>query len=191
MDMTHSDISPSPIIKTLGKNDTNPILAYDHQKDTLLFISSESDHIYNIPGANIKATSLIASLPQKLRQVTAARVIGDFLYMVTYESDAQLSRIQISKRFCNNFCGTYGYCSTPPNLCSCASGYTLNVTASSSDPNTCVPKHEVDINNSIINERGAAIALGILFFIAFIAAVAGWIMWWRARQSHYHNVPNL
>jgi len=189
MEMKYDDhISPNPALKILGKNDTNPILSYDSNNNNLLFISAESDHIYQIPGSNIKASPLIASLPPKLRQVSAARVFGDWLYMVTYEPDAQFARIQLSKRFCNNFCGTFGYCVAKPNICGCATGYTLNITSSTNDTNTCVPKHEVDINTTINNERGVAIALGILFFIAFFAAVAGWIMWWRARQSHYQVV---
>jgi len=181
-----SDFAPSPVYKYLTHNDTNPILTYDANTDSLLFSSSDFDHIYKIPGSKIDTPNPpIATLPPKLKSVSSSIVINDFLYLVTFEPDAQLGRIQISTLFCNKFCGTHGYCSGQ-NLCLCAQGYAFNATTVGN--NTCVPKHEVDIVTNIINERGVAIALGILFFIALIAAVAGWVMWWRSRKSQYSQV---
>jgi len=182
-----SDFAPSPVYKNLAHNDTNPILAYDKITDSLLFSSSDFDHIYKIPANKIDTPNPpIATLPLKLKSVSSSIVLDDFLYLVTFEADAQIGRIQISNHFCNRFCGTYGFCSGQ-ELCLCAPGYAFNSTVPGAN-STCVPKHEVDIINNIINERGVAIALGILFFIALIAAIAGWVMWWRSRSMQYTPV---
>jgi len=182
-----NEFLPSPVYKSLGHNDTNPILSYDKISDNIFFSSSDFDHIYKIPATAIDMKNPpIATLPPKLKSVSSTLVIGDFLYLVTFEADAQLARMSISQHFCNNFCGTHGYCVI--NRCLCAPGYDFNVTQSPNDLKVCIPKHQVDIINNIINERGVAIALGILFFIAFIAAVAGWVMWWRSRKSQYSSM---
>jgi len=184
-----ASFTPLPFYKALGHNDTNPILSFDFNTDNLLFTSSDFDHIYKIPAAKIDTPNPpIATLPQKIKAVSSTFVHGDFLYLVTFEADAQLARIQISKHFCTSFCGTYGYCDSQPNNCRCSQGYDFNVTQSPDDPKVCIPKHEVDVITNIVTERGAAIALGILFFVALIAAIAGWVMWWRSRQSMYSNL---
>jgi len=186
-----ADFAPSPVYKNLGHNDTNPILSFDKNTDSLLFTSSDFDHIYKINASAVdwKATPPIATLPQKLKFVSSTWVVDDFLYLVTYEADAQLARIQISNHFCPIFCGAHGFCTLVQNIpeCSCAPGFDFNKTQTTTIKD-CIPKHEVDIIDHIIQERGVAIALGILFFIAFIAAVAGWVMWWRSRQSQYSTM---
>jgi len=186
MSMIPENPAPSPVLKTLGKNDTNPVLAFDSLNGFLYFASADYDHIYKISGNNINSTTyLIATLPPNLKSVSSMGVIGDFLYLVTWEPDAQLARIQISQHFCLNFCGTYGFCLGQPSICACANGFSQNMT---SEAKSCVPKHEIDIDEHIKEERGVAIALGVLFFVALIAAAAGWAMWWRSRKSVYTSV---
>jgi len=182
-----SNFAPSPFYRNLGRNDTNPILTFDKNTDQLFFSSSDFDHIYKIPSDSFNTPNPpIATLPPKLKSVSSTIVVDDFLYLVTFEADAQVGRIRTTN-FCAKFCGSHGYCSGQ-NLCLCANGYAFNNTQTTTNSTDCIPKHEVDIVTNIINERGVAIALGILFFIALIAAVAGWIMWWRSRTSQYSSM---
>jgi len=181
--------TPSTLYLALQHNDSNPVLAFDRGTNSLFFASSDFDHVYRMVGSNTNITiANIATLPPKLKSVSSMITIGDFLYLVTYEADAQLGRIQISQHFCNHFCGPHGYCAAKPDLCQCAPGFVYNITQHPSDIKECVPKHEVDIMNNIVTERGVAIALGILFFVAFIAAIAGWVMWWRSRKALYSSM---
>jgi len=150
--------------------------------------TANHDHIFQIDPLNIVSDLGQAVLPWSLRLVSSMLVVDDYLYLVTWEPNALIARIQTTKHFCKIFCGTYGYCADgPTNLCQCAPGY-KNPASNTDGQIQCLPAHEVDIYENVIMERGLAIAFGILFFVAFIAAAGGWVMWWRGRKSVYSSL---
>jgi len=183
-----SNLSPKPVVRILTANDTSPVFAFDQNKNVLYMATANHDHIYQIDSSNIKNDIGMAVLPVDLKLVASMLVVDDFLYLVTWEPNAQLARIRLSQHFCKIFCGTYGYCADGrTNLCQCAPGY-KNPSTNNDGAIQCLPAHEVDTYLNVINERGLAIAFGILFFVAFIAAAAGWVMWWRSRKSVYSSL---
>jgi len=181
-------LQPGTVIRQLTVNASAPVFAFDQNKKVLYMATANHDHIYQLDPMNIANDFGLAVLPWSLRQVSSMLIVDDFLYFVTWEPNAFLARIQISGRFCKLFCGTYGYCAdSKANLCLCAPGY-KNPESNTNGPIQCLPSREVDIYLNVINERGLAIAFGILFFVALIAAAGGWAMWWRGRKSVYSSL---
>jgi len=183
-----SNLSPKPAVRILTVNDTSPVFAFDQNKNVLYMAAASHDHIYQIDSSNIKNDLGIAVLPIDLKLVASMLVVDDFLYLVTWEPNAQLARINLPQHFCKIFCGTNGYCAEgKSNLCLCAPGY-KNPSDNTVGVIQCLPAHEVDVYKNVINERGLAITFGILFAVAFIAAAGGWVMWWRSRKVDYSSL---
>jgi len=79
--------------------------------------------------------------------------------------------------FCTNPCPINGYCEG--GMCLCLDGYKL-----SGDKTSCdlIP---TTVSNTVYQkEKGAAIAMGVLWAITLIAAVVGWVLWYRSRKGN-------
>jgi len=177
---------PEPSWRQLNSNETIPVLAVDSEKNILYIATTDSDKIYKVDGADIKKNLGIATLPAPLKQVSSMLVNGDYLYMVTWEANAQAGRISTTKSFCTEICGTNGYCvSTPAPQCFCSPGF-------SRDPATpffnCITSHEHDIYQTVLVDRSLSITLGILFGLALVAAIAGWFLWWKSYKTRYSTM---
>eukprot|EP00026_Physarum_polycephalum_P006739 Phypoly_transcript_06791.p1 GENE.Phypoly_transcript_06791~~Phypoly_transcript_06791.p1 ORF type:complete len:454 (+),score=54.12 Phypoly_transcript_06791:84-1445(+) len=109
-------------------------------------------------------------VPTYLQSMEAARVGEGHIYIITNEQHAKVARVG-KEDFCSHLCPVNGYCKK--GKCVCAPNLKMN-----SNKQTCdIPKGTSD--------KGAAAALGVLFALTFIAAAAGWVMWWRQRKSGY------
>jgi hypothetical protein len=121
----------------------------------------------------------IQRLPEYLHQVYSAWDAGfDHIYFSTYEQHSKVFRLD-KLDFCGKECPYNGYCDK--QICKCNTGYQMT-----SDGNKC------EIPPEIIKERfedsAAAIALGILFAIAFVAAIIGWVLFYRKNKDGYARV---
>jgi len=127
--------------------------------------------------ANLSFQSLAYGyLTPSVNQISSAYYYYPFLYFTTYEPDAKIARIP-KNNFCGYYCGENAYCRL--GSCICLEGYLKDVT----DPKT--PCKLAEIVRTEIEERqsqGAAAALGVLFAFTFLAALAGWILWYRIRK---------
>jgi len=180
------NMQKTSVSKSLNSNETIPVLGYDRHLNKLFVALTDSDRILQLNGDTLKDEA-VATLPISLRKVSSILVRNGFLYLATWEPSAKVGRIDLKQSFCNNFCGAYAYCSQPPNGCSCIQGYVFNDT-DTSNPKPCVPKHEVDIQRIVREERSLAITLGILFGVALLGAIAGWVLWWRGRRRAVYNI---
>jgi len=170
--------------RKFNANETIPVMTFNPAKNELYMATMDFDKIYRMngdPSSGLAVTG-IATLPVPLRAVSAINIHDDFLYLATWEPNAQFGRISLVTGFCPAFCGPNGFCSNPQdaNPCACAPGF-------SQDPNKnyfdCAPTHEVDIYKNEILERSLATTLGVLFAISLIIAVVGWVFWWRKRNQ--------
>jgi len=178
--------NPEPAFRKLNSNETIPVLTVDSSKDILYISTTDSDKIYKINGSNIKQDLGIATLPAPLSQVSSVLINGDYLYMVTWEANAQAGRVPISQSFCSKTCGSFGYCvAKPVEQCFCSQGYARDP---SKPAFSCITAHELDIIKTVDIDRSLSVTLGVLFALALIAAIAGWFMWWRNRKAVYSSM---
>jgi len=117
-----------------------------------------------------------AYITEDINQISSAYFYYPYLYFTTYEPDAKLVRIS-TNNFCAIFCGANAFCDL--GTCYCQDGFVKDIT----DPKLpCklleVVKQEVAGRQS----QGAAAALGVLFAFSLLAAIAGWVLWWKARN---------
>jgi len=173
------------IQRVILSNETVPILTIDSSADLVYVATTDSDTIYQMKGTDLSISSY-AVLPLPLRKVASLSQIINFnnivkyLYLVTYEPIAKAARFDVSKAFCQNYCGRFGFCTS--NQCFCAPGYKFDTSVKPNPP--CVPNRDVDTYETVITERTLSVTLGILFGISTIAAIIGWFLWWRRRRSH-------
>jgi len=161
----------------LAANESTPVLTFDNSSGNLFVATSGFNKIYRYDAALNQ--NGIAVLPSALKAVATMLVNNNFLYLVTYEPNAQLGRISTSN-FCKQYCSDYGYCNGGTN-CACIKGYEQDTAIKTSF--VCAPSHIIQYQNTIIAERGAAAAFGILFAVAIIVGVLGWFMWFK-RQTY-------
>jgi len=119
-----------------------------------------------------------ARLPAWLHNVYAAWDEGtEHVYFTTWEQKTKIFRL-LKTNFCPEECPFNGYCID--RKCACSHPFAL-----SSDKKTCaLPSNK----EKVVVEKGAAIALGILFAIFVILAAAGWFLVWRTRQQGYQSM---
>jgi len=119
----------------------------------------------------------IQRLPEYLHQVYAAWDSGfDHIYFSTYEQHSRIFRLH-KLDFCENECHYNGYCEA--QICRCNTGYELS-------SGNCVIPPKKDTVKEV--ETGAAIAMGILFAIATVAAIVGWTLFYRKNKEGYTRV---
>jgi hypothetical protein len=163
----------------LNSNESTPILTFDNTTGSLFVATSGFNKIYRYD-ANLKQTG-VAVLPYPLKSVASMIVTQGYIYLATYEPNAQLGRISTSN-FCDSFCSDYGYCDgANGRVCACIAGYSKDPEVK--DSYVCSPTHIIEYQNTIIAERGAAATFGVLFAFAIIVGVIGWFMWFK-RQSY-------
>lgn len=122
-------------------------------------------------------------LPEFLHRSWSAIVRREHVYFSTYEQNSKVFRIH-KQDFCDSPCPYWGYCSQAQ--CTCYEGFQF-----SSDKTQCVltaAEKETIYEKEYKTAHGGEIALGILFALSFVAAAAGWFMWWRARHGAYQAV---
>jgi len=113
-------------------------------------------------------------VPFYATKIEGVRVGTEHVYFITNEQHSKVMRVAKSD-FCSKVCPYMGYCEK--GKCKCSPNYAL-----SSDGKAC------NLATSSKEEKGAAIALGILFAITFILATLGWILYWRVRKGGYQTV---
>jgi len=120
-----------------------------------------------------------AHLPTYLHQVFTAWDTGyDHIYFASYEQHSKVYRIA-KTNFCANDCPFNGFCKD--RTCACIDGYELS-------QGRCDIKHATNTVHDRWEDKAAETALGILFAFAFVAAVIGWAMFYRARKATYTRV---
>jgi len=146
----------------------------------IFIVASGANKVQRLTIANNNTfnTLTAAALSPLFNRISSAWYFRPSLYFTTYEPDAKLGRITKSN-FCKDWCGDYGYCTN--GYCSCREGYTFDGTDVT---NLCVPESLVNEQEKEKETQGAAATLGVLFAFSLLAAIAGWVMWWRTRKLH-------
>jgi len=122
-------------------------------------------------------------LPEFLHRSWDATVTWHHVYFVTYEQNSKVFRVS-KEDFCSSPCPYWGYCQK--GKCACYDGFELN-----KDKSQCVliaAEKEIIYHKEYRTAHGGEVALGILFALTFIAAAAGWYLWWKGRRGAYQAV---
>jgi len=170
--------------RKFNASETIPVMTFRADKNELYMATMDFDKIYRMNGdpSTSLAITGIATLPLPLRSVSSMSIHDDFLYLSTWEPNAQFGRINLNMGFCSSFCGTNGYCHNPhdANPCACAPGYSPDPLQVRFD---CAPTHDVEIFLAEISEKTLATVLGVLFGISLFVAIVGWVFWWQKRNK--------
>jgi hypothetical protein len=168
------DLAESEAILVLGNEKDGPTIT-----KYLFVIASGSNKIqrFTVDGNNTFAPRALAVITPSINRISSAYYVFPYIYFVTYEPDAKVVRIPKTS-FCNNWCGDFGFC--VQGVCLCQEGYSFDTT----DPERPC-KLDAVVNAELLERQsqGAAAALGVLFAFSFVAAIAGWFLWWKARKS--------
>jgi len=179
----------APNSQELTVNETVPVFSVDEVTSRLYIATSGFDRIYQWKDQDgIFDQSGIATLPDRISQISSMVYNGGFLYIVTDEPNAQIARISL-ERFCDIFCGRNAYCiaadNDKPGICTCSEGYDLPPAVF--DTEQCMPHRDVEIITNVISEETAAYVFLVLFVLTLIIGIIGWFMWWRSRNSAYDD----
>lgn len=117
-------------------------------------------------------------LPEWLHRAWDATEFPDHIYFITNEEHSKVFRINKAD-FCPSRCPYNGYCSK--GSCVCANGFTMQ-------DGGCTLTQLVHETTIYKKAHGGEVALGILFMFSFIAAAAGWFLWYRGRRGTYQSV---
>jgi len=126
------------------------------------------DYLFGITG--------FQRVPDYLTHLEAAAVGNEHVYFVTNEQHSKVIRVKKAD-FCTDVCPYLGYCKA--DKCVCPTNYRL-----SSRGMEC----EIAAIQTSKEEKGAAVALGVLFALALVAGAFGWVLYWRARKGGYQAV---
>jgi len=89
--------------------------------------------------------------------------------------------------FCGTICGGHSFCNQ--GGCQCAPDYTFDPTSKDQYGNPkCVPGYYRIIERQVSQQTGATAALATLLAFTIVAGIAGWYLWWRARQASYSSL---
>jgi hypothetical protein len=181
IDLLKDTLEPGKPFDLARYIESTPIMAIDEADGALIIAHSGFNTLerYTFQSrGGLVADILTGVLPTHLKHVSEIVFWGDYIYLTTWEPDAQLSRIPIELSFCADFCSENGYCMG--GVCMCIPEY-------SQDPNSIIPNC---IPNKLVQEIvqyffniGAKTSMGILFFLALIFAAAGWFVWYRKTHS--------
>jgi hypothetical protein len=100
----------------------------------------------------------------------------DHVYFSTYEQHSKIFRLN-KLDFCQNECPYNGYCDK--EICRCNSGFEFNAGNCELPPRRVT---EIDFNTS------TSIAFGVLFSIAVLVAIIGWVLYYRKSKEGYSRV---
>lgn len=125
-----------------------------------------------------------ATLPTYLHTVYAGWDEGyEHVYFITHEERSKIFRIN-KQNFCPQVCPYNGYCHNA--VCQCDSPYTL-VGDQYNPAGRC--EYIAPTTQTVTKEeKGAAIAMGILWALTMIAAAAGWYLFYKAKNGGYQRV---
>jgi len=170
--------------------EADPVLTIGHAMNrtvTYLYIyGSGGTYIMRMtlgPNGALQNVTAYANLNSSFgTQVETALYIDPYLYFGTYEPNAILARVHGKNAFCTQLCPKHGFCER--ERCRCGPGFEAKV-----DSFGIIIRCEGALLGSyehvlFITEQ-SSIALGVLFGIALLVAIAGWYMWWRARKTAY------
>jgi len=119
-------------------------------------------------------------VPDYLRNSFKAFDAGhEHVYFITREQHSKVFRVAKTD-FCTSSCPYDGYCTK--GVCGCKPGYIL-----SANKEFCEVRPGIN-SEKIVVERGAAVAMGILFALTVIVAAAGWFLWYKGKRSSYSHV---
>jgi len=119
-----------------------------------------------------------ASVPTIINGISTALYVSPYLYFATYEALGKIARTS-DNHFCSIWCGPFMFCTD--NLCICMQGYSPVINGKPGDG--CML---TTIITQIIQEKKvytAAVIMGILFSISLIAALGGWVMWYKSKAA--------
>jgi hypothetical protein len=118
------------------------------------------------------------NLPFYLHRVWAGLPTFEHVYFVTNEQHSKVFRVAKAD-FCLNQCNQYQFCKA--GNCECNNPMVMK-------DGTCQWPEVIKETNIAKRNKAGETALGILFMFSFIAAAAGWYMWYRTRRSSYQAV---
>eukprot|EP00026_Physarum_polycephalum_P007281 Phypoly_transcript_07339.p1 GENE.Phypoly_transcript_07339~~Phypoly_transcript_07339.p1 ORF type:complete len:472 (+),score=70.46 Phypoly_transcript_07339:109-1416(+) len=178
---TPSYVIPTPTNFTLQQNYSNPkALASDSQ---YLYIGFNGyTEVIQISLTNFSTVGY-QRLPEYLHRAWDAVDRHDHVYFVTYEQNAKVFRVA-KQDFCPASCPYNGYCTA--GKCVCSMGFVMN-----HEKNACLlqaAREVITIQHHYVTAHDGEVTLGIFFALSFIAAAAGWFMWWRGRNSSYQAI---
>jgi hypothetical protein len=131
---------------------------------------------YNLTTFNLTGSQ---NLPFYLHRVWAGLPTFEHVYFVTNEQHSKVFRVAKAD-FCAVPCNAFDqYCSA--GQCVCIQGMVK-------EGNNCQWQPVVKETEIAKRNKAGETALGILFMFSFIAAAAGWYMWYRTRRSSYQAV---
>jgi len=127
------------------------------------------------------------TLPHDMRSITSISARSNHVYFVTHEQHSKVGRVTYDN-FCAGSCDrNFGFCSG--GVCQCLPHLDM-----AADKRTCLPHsvamEELEADKAAHNHRGE-VALGLLFALSFIAAVAGWVYVFRHRIAKKVNYTGL
>jgi hypothetical protein len=159
----------------LQTNETDPrALALDGNN---LYVGLRGGpHIIKIDIASFAVVGYIR-LPLFLYSIETATAYNGMVYFATNEPHGKILRVN-EYDFCHSPCPMNSYCESP-DTCLCMSGYKV-----SSDKQSCELVITTVSETVYEKEKGAAIAMGILWAVTLIAAVAGWVLWYRSKKRN-------
>jgi len=160
-------------IVTFDRFLSNPrAITYDEKTDSIYVGFNGNDIVIKLN--NILVIQAYQRLPPTINKIEAARVGVDHVYFITNEQHSKVLRVNKTD-FCSTLCPYNGYCSA--GKCRCYESYTLNKEGTICDLN-------IRTNTNTITDKGAAVALGVLFALTLIIGTLGWILFWRAKKGY-------
>jgi len=122
----------------------------------------------------------IQRTPHYLSTVYRAFDAGfDHVYFITHEQHSKVFRVN-KHDFCDDVCPYNGYCLR--GKCTCSTPWLL-----SKDLKACELPVGADKEHVVV-EKGAAVAMGVLFAVTVVVAAAGWFLWYKGKHSAYSAV---
>jgi len=192
VDISVVPMQPSPLSVDLNLEESETVLTLgtetiNSREYTYLFvIASGSNKILRLlfDGAQY-ISNATAVLDSTINQISSSSYYKPWLYFSTYEPDAKIVRIA-DNNFCETWCQDVGYCKG--GLCYCRPGYQVDHLHPSFG---CRPTPIVEAEEAENSSEKASLALGILFGITVVVAIAGWTSWWRVKAKKSATYTSL